>query len=312
MENKICVIGGANIDICGSSLEPLKSFDSNPGTIQLSYGGVGRNIAQICALLKQKTKFVTVFSNDEYGRMMRQDCENLGMDTSDSIVSDEYPSSMYLAILDDNHDMKIAMSDMRILKCMHVETIKPVLEKLSSDDIIIIDSNLDMESISYILEHAPCMVAADPVSTTKAERLKEMIGKISIFKPNQYEAKALSGIWAEDEESASACLDWFLNQGVKEIIISMADRGVLLGCQEGKYWLTHRTISLENATGGGDSLLGAYVSRRLLGEDPLQALRFGISTAVTAIEKQAVKRRSLNPVQIENEIESMNIKEKKI
>ena len=26
MENTICVIGGANIDICGSSLEPLKNY----------------------------------------------------------------------------------------------------------------------------------------------------------------------------------------------------------------------------------------------------------------------------------------------
>jgi sugar/nucleoside kinase (ribokinase family) len=89
MENTICVIGGANIDICGSSLEPLKNYDSNPGTIAVSYGGVGRNIAQICALLKQKTKFITVFSNDEYGQMMRQDCEALGMDTSDCVVNEQ-------------------------------------------------------------------------------------------------------------------------------------------------------------------------------------------------------------------------------
>ncbi len=53
MENTICVIGGANIDICGSSLEPLKNYDSNPGTIAVSYGGVGRNIAQIMRFTQQ-------------------------------------------------------------------------------------------------------------------------------------------------------------------------------------------------------------------------------------------------------------------
>ena len=312
MENTICVIGGANIDICGSSLEPLKNYDSNPGTIAVSYGGVGRNIAQICALLKQKTKFVTVFSSDEYGQMMRKDCETLGMDTSDCAVDNDLPSSMYIAILDNNRDMKIAMSDMRILRSMTVEMLEPILKRLSKDDIIIIDSNLDMQSIDYILQNAPCRVAADPVSTAKAVRLNDSLSSLSIFKPNQYEAKELTGIWIRDDKSARESLDWFLDKGVDEIIISMADRGILLGTKEKKVWLTHRTISLENATGGGDSLLGAYVSRRAMQEEPLQAIRFGISTAVTAIEQDAVRRRSLDSQEILDRIEDMNIKEREL
>lgn len=312
MENTICVIGGANIDICGSSLEPLKNYDSNPGTIAVSYGGVGRNIAQICALLKQKTKFITVFSKDEYGQMMRHDCQELGMDTSDSVVDEQLPSSMYIAILDSNRDMKIAMSDMRILRSMRIEVLEPALKHLSKDDIIIIDANLDMQCIEYILKNAPCRVAADPVSTAKAERLQDVLGLLTIFKPNQYEAQQLTGIWIRDDKSARESLDWFLDKGVQEVIISMADRGILLGTKEKKVWLTHRTISLENATGGGDSLLGAYVSRRAMQETPLQAIRFGISTAVTAIEQDAVRRRSLDSQEILQKIDDMNIKEREL
>lgn len=312
MENTICVIGGANIDICGSSLEPLKNYDSNPGTIEVSYGGVGRNIAQICALLKQKTKLITVFANDEYGQMMRKDCERLGMDTSDCVVNERFPSSMYIAILDSNRDMKIAMSDMRILRSMGTDVLKPALKHLTKDDIIIIDSNLDMECIDYILENAPCRVAADPVSTTKAERLKDALSQLSIFKPNQFESQQLTGIAIEDETTARQSLEWFLQRGVEEIIISMADRGILLGTKKQKVWLTHRTIALENATGGGDSLLGAYISRRVHQEDPMQAIRFGISTAVTAIEQDSVKRRNLDPQEIIRQIKDMNIKEKEL
>lgn len=312
MENTICVIGGANIDICGSSLEPLKNFDSNPGTIAVSYGGVGRNIAQICALLKQKTKFITVFSNDEYGQMMRADCQALGMDTSDCVVDERYPSSMYIAILDSNRDMKIAMSDMRILRSMGTDVLAPALKHLSKDDIIIIDSNLDMECIEYILANAPCRVAADPVSTSKAVRFKDCLTHLNIFKPNQYEAYELTGISIQDDASARANLDWFLSHGVEEIIISMADRGILLGTKEKKVWLTHRTIALENATGGGDSLLGAYVAQRIQAKSPIEAIRFGISTAVNAIENDAVKRRSLDPQSVSAKIQEMNIKEREL
>lgn len=312
-ENKtICIIGGANIDICGSSIGKLRNYDSNPGTISISYGGVGRNIAQICALLSENVRFVTCFSDDSYGKMMKEDCEKLGMNTRGSTILHDLPSSMYIAILDENRDMKIAMSDMRILRRMDAAMLAPVLKELSSDDMIIIDANLDLESVQFILKHAPCPVAADPVSTAKAGRLKEDLGKIDIFKPNQFEAAELTGIQITDDRSASESIRWFLDHGVKEVLISMADRGILLGTEKGSLWYTHRVIKLENATGGGDSLLGAYVSRRVLKEEPEQAIQFAISTAVTVIEEDAVRRKSLCAEAVINNIESMEIKERKI
>lgn len=310
--NRICIIGGANIDICGASLKPLRNYDSNPGTIGVSFGGVGRNIAQVCALLNKNVWFVTCFSDDAYGKMMREDCEKLGMNTSLSTVTGAYPTSMYMAVLDDNHDMHIAMSDMRILDTMDEKMLSRVMAELHPDDIIIMDANLAPDCIDYILHHAPCMIAADPVSTAKAVKLKNSLDHITIFKPNQFESKELTGITIKDEESARKSLEWFLDHGVKEVLISLADKGILLGTETGMSWFTHRTIRLENATGGGDSLLGAYVSRRVLKESPEEAMRFAISTAVTVIEDDAVKRRSLDSQTILNRIADMEIKEKKL
>ena len=39
------VVGGVNMDIGGQSYAPLIAGDSNPGRVQMSLGGVGRNIA---------------------------------------------------------------------------------------------------------------------------------------------------------------------------------------------------------------------------------------------------------------------------
>ena len=308
--SSICVIGGANIDIVGSSIDPLQNFDSNPGEISIAYGGVGRNIAQICALLGENIKFVTCFSGDSYGQSMKEDCKRLGMDVSMSSTVEDLPSSMYIALLDNNRDMKLGMSDMRILRRMDAKMLQPILETLHEDDIIIIDSNLDMESIEYIAIHAKARIAADPVSAHKASRLKSVLNHIDIFKPNQFEASELTGIWIKDEETARQNLDWFIEHGVKEVIISMADRGILLGTAEHKTWFTHRPINMENATGGGDSLLGAYVASRLAGKCPLESMRFGISAAVISIEQDAVRRRNLNTEEVNAKISDMKIEEK--
>ena len=308
--SSICVIGGANIDIVGSSIDPLQNFDSNPGEISIAYGGVGRNIAQICALLGENIKFVTCFSGDSYGQSMKEDCKRLGMDVSMSSTVEDLPSSMYIALLDNNRDMKLGMSDMRILRRMDAKMLQPILETLHEDDIIIIDSNLDMESIEYIAIHAKARIAADPVSAHKVTRLKSVLNHLDIFKPNQFEASELTGIWIKDEETARQNLDWFIEHGVKEVIISMADRGILLGTAEHKTWFTHRPINMENATGGGDSLLGAYVASRLAGKCTLQSMRFGISTAVFNIEQDAVRRRNLNTEEVNAKISDMKIEEK--
>ena len=308
--SSICVIGGANIDIIGSSIDPLQNFDSNPGEISIAYGGVGRNIAQICALLGENIKFVTCFSGDSYGQSMKEDCKRLGMDVSMSSTVEDLPSSMYIALLDNNRDMKLGMSDMRILRRMDAKMLQPILETLHEDDIIIIDSNLDMESIEYIATHAKARIAADPVSAHKAARLKSVLNHLDIFKPNQFEASELTGIWIKDEETARQSLDWFIGHGVKEVIISMADRGILLGTKEHKTWFTHRQINMENATGGGDSLLGAYVASRLAGKSPLESMRFGISAAVISIEQDAVRRRNLNTEEVNAKISDMKIEEK--
>ena len=41
---EITVVGGINIDIEGVPYGPLLMADSNPGKVNQSFGGVGRNI----------------------------------------------------------------------------------------------------------------------------------------------------------------------------------------------------------------------------------------------------------------------------
>ena len=44
-------VGGANIDLCGRSYAPIEPRDSNPGEIEISAGGVTRNICDNLARL---------------------------------------------------------------------------------------------------------------------------------------------------------------------------------------------------------------------------------------------------------------------
>lgn len=306
--SRICVIGGANIDICGACYEPLKMYDSNPGEIEIRYGGVGRNIAEVCALLGGDVRLVTAFSRDVFGTGLKRDCEMLGMDCSDSVLCD-LPSSMYLAILDEKRDMHIAMSDMRILDRLDRQTAERAVRKCGKDDILVLDGNLSPDLLKHLTACAGCLTAADPVSTAKAGKFRPLLDKIRIFKPNRYEAEMLTGILPADESSAAGVLDRFRDFGVSEVIVSLAEEGILLGTKEKKLWIRHRAVRIDNATGGGDALMGAYITARGRGEDPEQAALYAVTAAVCTIEHSIQNRRLLNNEEICRNIAYMDIKE---
>ena len=58
------VLGGVNVDIGGQSAAPLVAHDSNPGSVTVSLGGVGRNIAHNMSLLGVDVRFLTAFGDD--------------------------------------------------------------------------------------------------------------------------------------------------------------------------------------------------------------------------------------------------------
>ena len=45
--HQVVVIGASMVDIIGKSFNKIISFDSNPGRLSISAGGVSRNISEI-------------------------------------------------------------------------------------------------------------------------------------------------------------------------------------------------------------------------------------------------------------------------
>ena len=64
-----------NVDIGGRSAGPLVGRDSNPGTVTVSMGGVGRNIAHNLRLLGVRVSLLTALGEDPRrrpgGRLLR-------------------------------------------------------------------------------------------------------------------------------------------------------------------------------------------------------------------------------------------------
>ena len=111
----VVVIGGTNIDLRSRPSGELKRYASNRGKINVSSGGVGRNIAHNLALLNVPVTLLSAVGDDGEGIRILEEAEKVRkvrVKMDQMIISGKYPTGPYLAILDEKGEMEIADSDM--------------------------------------------------------------------------------------------------------------------------------------------------------------------------------------------------------
>ena len=272
----VAVIGGANMDICGNPAGQLVPRDSNPGTVTLRPGGVGRNIAHNLRLLGLNVCFLTAVGGDVYGDALLNSCRELGIDMSMSLVLPGERSSVYLYVTDERGEMQLAVSDMEITGRITPAAAAAHLQRLNRADAVLADGNLPEETLRYLGAHCTAPIYADPVSAAKAPRLRGVLDRLAVLKPNALEARALTG--ESDMERAARAL---LAAGVRRVFITLGEEGMLAAQGDRLLRLPCYKTKVVNTTGAGDAAMAALIWAELQGFD----LR---ETALTALKAGAI------------------------
>ena len=288
----IIVIGGINIDIEGCPRKTLVPSDSNPGDIAISYGGVGRNIVENAARLGADVGMISLTGDDFLGNNARDHLAGLGVDVSGIVHVNGCNTGMYLSILNHENDMAVAICNMDILERVTPAFLEDKLHQLTESEIVGVDCNLDFATLDYITNslHAPLFL--DPVSASKAERVKPIIGRFHTIKPNRIEAELLSDIKIVDDASLRQVGSWFCRQGVKRVFISLGEDGVYYRDESGEGLVGTSPVKLVSATGAGDAFSAAILVGHIKDFSAEDTAKLGVACASLALEvKSAVNPR---------------------
>ena len=190
-------VGGANIDLCGRSYAPIEPRDSNPGEIEISAGGVTRNICDNLARLGADVKLVSAVGDDLFAQIICEQSAQAGIDVSHIYHTPGRSSSMYLAILDNSGDMHVALSDMHVLQNLPLDYLERKRELIANAAVVVTDPCMKAERFERVLSYCRPgqIVCVDPVSTAYARALIPYIGQIHTVKPNRLELE-----WDHDDE----------------------------------------------------------------------------------------------------------------
>ena len=283
----VCVIGGLNIDLQGSSDAPLVFNDSNPGEIEMSAGGVGRNIAENMARISIHSKILSYAGDDALGEFVINKTRAATVDTSLLKKHSTLPTSQYLSLLDDNNDMLVSISDMRIIDEMTIQDIDNWNDALEQSSAIVIDTNIPVKVIEYVVDnfsHIPLFL--DPVSFAKTSKILHIIGKFHTVKPNKLEAELISGISIKDNESMLNAAQNIFNKGCKQIFITLGKEGVFYfdGKDYGHY--LHQGVNIKSANGAGDAFTAGVVYGFLNLTSIEETAQFASAAAVIALQSK--------------------------
>ena len=262
----VCVIGAANVDLVGHSHCAIVAEESNPGSLHVSWGGVGRNIAENLARLELSVHLITVLGDDHFSRQLQRHAVGCGIGMhAQIIVGGATPA--YICINDANGELVVAVAAMDLLDQFDLEWVRENAHIISAAGLCVIDANLDQELIGFLLEEFPGQdFFVDAVSIAKAERLKPWLGHFSAIKLNRAEAGHLSGINISGMESLQEAAGFFLEKGIRQVFISLGSEGLYYSDSQNCGSLRSKPgINTISTTGAGDAMMAGLAAASLHG-----------------------------------------------
>ncbi|MGM0396988.1 MAG: carbohydrate kinase family protein [Bacillota bacterium] len=305
----IAVIGGINMDIVGFPHKNLVPGDSNPGKTMLSPGGVGRNIAENIALLGNSVEMYSVVGNDIYGKSLIDETNSSGVDMSYVKIIPGKSTGTYMAILDENMDMHIAISSMEIFSYLDQEYILQNKDHIMESSIIAFDTNLSRENLEFAVQlFKGKKLFLDTVSSGKAINAKEIIGSFHTIKPNKLEAQVLTGIQIHDDKDLIDSARFLHKKGIVNVCISLGPEGVFYSSSEEKGIVRIPDARIKNATGAGDSFQAGLIYGELAGMSLSESIKIASATAAMTMDSESTINKEINIDKVMDIAEKMEVK----
>lgn len=267
------VIGGANVDIKAKTLNAHIAATSNPGSVSITAGGVGRNIAHNLARLGDGVSLLSAIGKDANGDMVLAATKAAGVNVY-NIIRMEQPTGIYLVVLNSNGELITAVNDMRLLTPAMIESCQA---EIAAATLVVADCNLVIECLSAIKAER---LIIEPVSVPKSQRLLQILKQRQIYlaTPNLDQIEALTG--TRNPESAAKILH---KLGLQYVVIHAGDQGSYASDGKSFAHIPSQAKIIVDVTGAGDAATAGLVHGLLQNMPLAKAAEIGQEIAALVI-----------------------------
>ena len=224
-------------------------------------GGKGSNQAVASAKAGGKTYFISKIGDDQFGSMARKIYEEAGVDYSKVIISSEH-STGAAGILVDQKSGKNAINVVPgAAGALTKDDINQAADVIKNSQVFLTQLEVSREVVFHALKIAKennVTTVLNPAPATLID--KEIFPLIDYFTPNETEASFYVNHKVEDEEDAKKASDKLLQLGIKNIIITLGEKGAFFANDRENFHVP--VVDLNNpvldTTGAGDAFNGGF------------------------------------------------------
>ncbi len=280
----VVVIGGANMDVKAKSLAVNKLGTSNPGTVTVTPGGVGRNIAHNLARLGAQVALIAVVGDDLHGVALVEATRNAGVDIS-GVKNDGPATGSYIVMLDSDGEMLTAVNDMRAVDRITPQLIAANADVISAARYVVADCNLPIESLQALAALAADRLVIEPVSVPKSRKLKTLLQTSPVFlaTPNMDQLEELCGSRSIDDAAAQ-----LHKMGLRNVVMHAGAEGAFVSGYGIEDHVPPQSAGpIVDVTGAGDAAVAGLVFGLLQRQSLLDAAALGQKMAGIVIARDA-------------------------
>ena len=301
MGDHVLVIGATLLDTKGKPTAGLEPRTSNPAHIRHVRGGTARNVAENLSCLGAEVLLISAVGDDHTGQQLVFQTNATGVDTSNVQIVTNYPTGSYIALLDEDGSLSVALDDDRIIETITPGNLYRNRRLFRDASLIMIDGSLVPETLATAVRLAnqyEIPLCADPSSARLARKLIPHLSDLHLVVPNEVEAASLAGVdftgYDPDASLETALL--LMRKGVHTAVITLSDFGLVYATSDETGYIPARYTQMVDSTGTGDAVTAAIIFGMINNLPPIEAIRLGAAAAslTLQIEETVVPDLSLD------------------
>ena len=280
------VFGSFAVDLMSRTMHlPQPGETIKSGFFRMGPGGKGFNQGIAAKKLGGNIELVTKVGRDQFSGIAREEMLRVGLSTQYLFESDSADTGVALIMVSEASGQNIITIVPGACATIGPEDIEKIGEIVRNSDYLLLQLEVNQDANEAVARLAKENGVKVIVNTAPFQPMSlEFLRGLYLITPNEVEAKALTGINVTDLESADQAARIVLNYGVKNVIITMGDKGAYLNNGTRSAIIPGYKVNVVDTTGAGDAFNGALLTALLEGKNLFEAVQFANAVAACSVQ----------------------------
>lgn len=287
------------IPIPGETL--LGRFSSGPG-------GKGSNQAIAAKRAGGEVNFIAKIGTDPYGELCLERYKTEGIPTNLILQDKTQPTGVAAILLEDKTGSNAIVVCPGAASQFSVDEITAYESQIQNSSYFLTQLETPLDATFKALEIANKHQVPAIFNPAPAIEFPEHIYTLcDYFTPNEVEASMLAGIPVETLEDAEKAADIFLERGVKNVIMTFGEKGVVVKNRQFLEYIPAIQLKqpVVDTTGAGDAFSGSFVAALQQGKDLREAICYANTGAGISVTRHGTALAAPTQAEIEKTLKEM-------